>query len=139
MSFNKVIMMGRLTRNPDLRTIPSGTPVCEFGLACDSGWGQNKKTCFIDVTVWGKQAEFVSKYFKKGDGIHVEGRLDFDTWEDKNGGGKRSKHRITAERVTFPVGAKQGRSNDNHDQPDSGGGGAPSGWNSQQEIDEIPF
>lgn len=138
MSYNKVIGMGRLTRDPDLRTIPSGTPVCEFGLAMDSGWGDNKKTCFIDVTVWGKQAEFVSKYFKKGDGIHLEGRLDFDSWEDKNGGGKRSKHRITAERVTFPVGAGKG-GNATAAPSSTGMDTAPSGWNSQQEIDEIPF
>ena len=137
MSYNKIIMMGRLTRNPELRTIPSGTPVCEFGVAADSGWGDNKKTCFIDVTVWGKQAEFVSKYFMKGDGIHIEGRLDFDIWEDKNGGGKRSKHRITAERVTWPTGApRKGLVTDGHH---NSGGGTTSGWNSQQEIDEIPF
>jgi len=105
MSYNKIIMMGRLTKDPDLRSIPSGTPICEFGIAVDSGFGDNKRTCFIDVTVWGKQAEFVHKYFKKGSGIHVDGRLDLDTWDDKNGGGKRYKHRITAERVTFPVGA----------------------------------
>jgi len=133
--------MGRLTRDPDVRTIPSGTPVCEFGLAMDSGWGDNKKTCFIDVTVWGKQAEFVGKYFKKGAGIHLEGRLDFDTWEDKNGGGKRSKHRITAERVTFPVGAGRGGAESGAEHGSSGAAmnTAPSNWNSQQEIDEIPF
>jgi len=135
MSFNKVIAMGRLTRDPDLRTIPSGTPVCEFGIAMDSGWGDNKKTCFIDVTVWGKQAEFVSKFFKKGDGIHLEGRLDFETWVDKNGGGKRSKHRITAERVTFPTGAKKRSQGDSS----SSGDEAPAGWNNEQEIDSIPF
>lgn len=136
MSYNKVIQMGRLTRDPDLRTIPSGTPVCEFGLASDSGWGDNKKTNFIDVTVWGKQAEWVAKYFKKGDGIHVEGRLDFDRWDDKNGGGTRSKHRITAERVTWPTGTpRKGAVTDEH----RSDGGRPSGWNSQQEIDEIPF
>ena len=135
MSYNKVIMMGRLTRDPDLRTIPSGTPVCEFGIACDSGWGDNKKVCFIDVTVWGKQAEFVSKYFLKGEGIHIEGRLDFDTWEDKQGGGKRSKHRVTVERVTFPVGAKKKQNTDEH----VPGSEAPSGWNNQEEINEIPF
>ena len=105
MSYNKIIAMGRLTRDVELKTIPSGTPVCEMGLAMDSGWGDNKKTCFVDVTVWGKQAEFVSKYFKKGDGVHLEGRLDYSTWEKD--GQKRSKHSITAERVTFPVGASK--------------------------------
>ena len=137
MSFNKVIAMGRLTRDPDLRTIPSGTPVCDFGLAMDSGWGDNKKTCFIDVTVWGKQAEFVSKYFKKGDGIHLEGRLDFNTWEDKNGGGKRSKHSITAERVIFPVSTNKSSKSGRSLEPSMAG--APEDWNSQEEIDEVPF
>jgi len=134
MSVNIVIMMGRLTRDPDLRTIPSGTPVCEFGIASDSGWGDHKKTCFIDLTVWGKQAEFLYKHFGKGDGIHIVGRLDYDTWEDKNGGGKRSKHRITVERVTFPVGTKNKNKGGNSDPS-----GVPAGWNNQQEIDEIPF
>ncbi len=107
MSYNKVVLMGRLTRDPELRTIPSGTPVADFGLAADSGWGENKKTCFVDVTVWGKQAEFVAKYFKKGDGIHLDGRLELEQWEDKDSHEKRSKHKITAERVTFPVGSSK--------------------------------
>lgn len=135
MSFNRIIMMGRLTRDPDLRQIPSGTSVLECGIAVDSGWGENKKTCFIDITVWGKQAEFVSKYFMKGDGVHIEGRLDLDMWTDKNGGGKRSKHRITVERITWPTGTpKKGQVTDQHRDSSS-----PGNWNPKEEIDEIPF
>ena len=96
-----------------------------------------RKTCFIDVTVWGKRAEFVSKYFNKGSGIHVEGRLDLDTWEDKNGGGKRSRHRVTAEQVTFPVGGNKNNTSQSSS-PQLAGVGA-GGWNSQEEIDNIPF
>ena len=106
MSYNKVVCMARLTRDPEMRSIQSGTSVCEFGIAFDNGFGDNKKTCFITVTAWGKSAEFVNQYFKKGDGIMIDGRLEFDQWEDKNGGGKRSKHTITAERVTFPLSNK---------------------------------
>ena len=101
-------------------------------IASDSGWGDNKKTCFIDVTVWGKQAEFVAQNFSKGDGIFIEGRLDFDRWKDKNSGDMRSKHRITVERVTFPVGNRKKTGLSDTPPADS------SGWNSN-EIDEIPF
>jgi single-strand DNA-binding protein len=104
MSYNKVIMMGRLTRDVEMRDLASGTKVAEFGLAVDSGFGENKKVTFIDVTVWSKQAEFVAKFFKKGEPIHVEGRLDLDTWEKD--GQKRSKHKLTAERVSFCLGSK---------------------------------
>ena len=106
MSFNKLIMMGRLTRDVELKKVGGkDTSVCEFGLAVDSGWGDNATVCFVDVTCWGKQAEFTAKYFKKGSPIHLEGRLDYQTWEKD--GQKRSKHRITAERVTFPIGSKK--------------------------------
>jgi len=130
MSYNKVIMMGRLTRDPELKTVGSDMQVAKFGLAVDSGWGDKKKTTFIDVTTWGKQAEFVSKHFNKGEGIHIEGRLDLDTWDDKESGAKRSKHTITAERITFTVGNKD---------KGSGGGSAQNAWDNKKEIDEIPF
>lgn len=130
---NVTMMMGRLCRDPELRTIPSGTPVCEFAIAVDSGWGDNKKTCFIDVTVWGKQAEFVNNKFRKGDGIFVQGRIDFSRWEDKNGGGPRSKHGLTAERIAFPTGTMT--KNKSAGQPETHQGN----WNNNQDIDEIPF
>lgn len=135
MSYNKVIMMGRLTRDPELRTIGSGTNVAEFGLAVDSGWGDNKRTTFIDVTSWGKQSEFVTKYFKKGDGIHIEGRLEFEQWEDKNGGGKRSKHKVTAERVTFTVGGKSDQKPNNNEPIPMD----QKKWDDQNELDQVPF
>jgi len=111
MSYNKFIVMGRLTRDPELRITPNGTPVCECGMAFDNGWGDNKRPCFIEVTVWGKQAEFVKNYFKKGSGILVDGRLEFDQWDDKETGKKLSKHYITAERVTFTISDARGSEN----------------------------
>jgi single-strand DNA-binding protein len=124
MSFNKAILMGRLTRDVELKEV-NDTHVGSFGVAVDSGWGDNKKTTFIDIVTWGKQAEFVSKYFFKGDGIHIEGRIDLDTWEKD--GEKRSKHKVTAEKVTFPLGKS---------------GGADGGVQKAKEAfngEEIPF
>jgi len=104
-SFNRVIMMGNLTRDPEQRTLPSGQMVCRFGLACNRSF-KNRQTgsvtqevCFIDVDVWGPQAETCQQYLSKGRSVLVEGRLKLDSWEQE--GQKRSKHSIVAERVTF--------------------------------------
>ncbi|GAC1475439.1 MAG: hypothetical protein NVSMB9_27970 [Isosphaeraceae bacterium] len=103
---NKVFLMGRLTFDPELRRIPSGTAVTELRLATSRGWtsrdGERKEeTLFIDVTVWDRQAETCCQYLKKGSGIHVEGSLKMDTWDDKTTGEKRSKVKVQAERVQF--------------------------------------
>lgn len=96
---NKVIFVGRLTRDPELRYTPSGTAVCNTALAVDSGWGDNKKTLFIDIVVWGKQAEAFSKYMSKGKLCYFEGRLEKQEWEKD--GVKRSKMEAVAETVKF--------------------------------------
>jgi len=137
MSYNKIIAMGRLVAEPEMRSISSGTPVCEFRMAFDNGWGDNKKTCFIGVTCWGKTAEFVEQWFHKGDGVLVDGRLEFDQWDDKSTGEKRSKHYITAEKVKFPLGSKG-------DKPSEGGtiDKIVDTFNSTPkpvDVDEIPF
>ena len=111
-SYNKVIMMGNLTRDPQLSYLPSQTPVVEFGLASNRKWkgqdGQMKEeTCFVDCQAFGRMAENISKYCQKGRPLMIEGRLTFDQWEAQDGS-KRSKHRITVESFTFV---------------DSGGGG----------------
>ncbi|MGE4158482.1 MAG: single-stranded DNA-binding protein [Planctomycetota bacterium] len=140
MSYNKIIVMGRLTKTPELRSTPSGTPVCECRLAFDNGWGENKKSCFIDVTVWGKQAEFVAKYFTKGAGILIDGRLEMDTWKDKTDGKDRSKHYIVAERATFPISAGKGggASPEEDYAPASASRGASAGSHVDT-SDDIPF
>ncbi len=101
---NKVFLAGRLTRDPELRYIPSGTAVCELGLAVSRKYRtkdgeQREETLFINVTCWGKTAEYVGENFHKGRPIIVEGRLKSDEWEDKNTGQKRTKIEITADRV----------------------------------------
>ena len=104
-NFNKVMMIGNLTRDPELRTLPSGTSVCETGLATNRRYrtqdGQDREeTCFIDLVVFGRQAEVLQQYKKKGDPLFIEGRLKLDTWEAQDGS-KRSKHRIVIENFQF--------------------------------------
>ena len=103
---NKVMVIGRLTRDSEKNFTPNGTAVCKFNIAVPNGFGDSKKTAFVDITAWGKTAEFVNSYFSKGQEILIEGRLDFDQWEDKDTKAKRSKVYVTAERVSF-VGGKE--------------------------------
>ena len=103
---NKVFLMGRLTFDPELRRTTGGTAVTELRMATTRSWAgrdgeRREETLFIDVTVWDRQAENCCQYLRKGSGIHVEGSLKADTWDDKNTGEKRSKIRVTAERVQF--------------------------------------
>lgn len=104
-SFNKVLLMGNLTRNPEIRYTPSGTAVADLGLAVNENF-KNKagetveSTCFVDVVVWGRQAETTSEYLHKGSPVFIEGRLQLDQWESQQGE-KRSKLRVRAERVQF--------------------------------------
>ena len=104
-NFNKVIMLGNLTRDPQLSYLPSQTPVVEFGLATNRRWtgqdgSQREETCFIDCRAYGRQAENINKYCRKGRPLMIEGRLSFDQWETPDGV-KRSKHRITVQTFTF--------------------------------------
>lgn len=104
-SLNKVMLIGNLTRDPELRYTPQGAPVCEMRLACSRTYktpsGEKKEdTLYIDVTTWRRQAEVASQYLKKGRPVFVEGRLTYDEWETSDGQ-KRSKIRVTAERLQF--------------------------------------
>lgn len=105
-SFNRIIMAGNLTRDPDYKQLTSGQSVCRLGLASNRQF-KNKQSgdmiqevCYIDIDVWGPQAESCRQYLQKGRPILVEGRLKLDTWDDANGQ-KRSKHSIVADRVVF--------------------------------------
>ena len=103
---NKIILIGNLTRDPDLRSLPSGQSVCELGLAVgrryvNSNGQEVEDTCFVDVVVWGRSAANCKQYLEKGSQVLVEGRLQLDQWEDRNGGGKRSKLRVVAEQIQF--------------------------------------
>lgn len=105
-SYNRIIMIGNLTRDPELKKVGTGQSVCRFNLASNRQF-KNKvsgaltqEVCFIDVDVWGAQAETSKEYLAKGRPVLVEGRLKLDSWQEADGT-KRSKHSIVADRVTF--------------------------------------
>src|SRR6202007_1655300 len=98
-NFNRVILVGNLTRDPEVRYTPKGTPVAEIGLAVNRVYsgedGERKEeTTFIDVTLWARQAEIAGQYLKKGRQVFIEGRLQLDSWDDKQTGQKRSRLRV---------------------------------------------
>jgi single-strand DNA-binding protein len=105
-SFNKVILVGNLTRDPELRYTPKGTAIAKIGLATNRRWTtetgeQREEVTFIDVEAFGKQAETIGNYFKKGRPILVEGRLKLDQWDDKQTGQKRSRLGVVLEAFQF--------------------------------------
>ena len=105
-SFNKVILAGNLTRDPELRYTPKGTAVAKLGLAINRTWktetGENREeTTFVDVDAFGRQAEVIGQYLKKGRPILIEGRLKYDTWEDKQTNQKRSRLGVVLEGFQF--------------------------------------
>ena len=109
-SLNKVFLLGNLTRVPELRYTPSGTAICEFGLAVNRKYVSNNQekdeTCFVNIVVWGKQGESCQRYLEKGSSAMIEGRLQFDQWDDRDTGKKRSTLRVVAERVQFVGGRR---------------------------------
>jgi single-strand DNA-binding protein len=138
-SFNKVLLMGNLTRDPQLSYTPNQTPVVDFGLATNRKWtgqdgSQREETCFVDCRAFGRQAENINKYLSKGQGVFIEGRLTFDSWTAQDGT-KRSRHRVTVENSQFlprtggggPDRAQQGADSGPPEPPEQGGG------------DDIPF
>jgi single-strand DNA-binding protein len=120
-SYNKVILVGNLTRDPEVKYTPKGTAITDIGLAVnrtystDSGEKREEVT-FIDITLWGRTAEIVGEYCKKGRPLMVEGRLQLDTWDDKATGQKRSKLKVVGENIQL-LGSREG----------GPGGGGPSG------------
>lgn len=108
-SINQVILMGRLTRDPEMRTTTSGKSITSFSLAVDRG-GQSEQADFFDITAWEKLAELVSQYLSKGRRCLVQGRLQQDSWDDKETGKKRSKIVVVATDVTFLDGPNDGQS-----------------------------
>jgi len=129
---NRVFLMGRLTFDPELRYTPSGSAVADLRMATSRVWtskegDRKEETLYIDVTVWDRQAENCCQYLKKGSGIHVEGSLKMDTWDDKTTGEKRSKIKVQAERVQFL-----------DRRADSGGGGSEEGQAPPSARDSQP-
>ena len=147
---NKIILMGRLTRDPELRSTQSGISVTSFSLAVerDFGRGEERQTDFFDVVAWRSTAEFVQKYFRKGQLVAVEGRLQTRKWEDRDGN-KRTSYEVVADNVYFAerksdtpapadYGAPPPRQNDSEPLPfDSN---APSSFATLEDNDEeLPF
>jgi single-strand DNA-binding protein len=156
-NLNKVMLIGNLTRDPELRYTPSGRAVADISLAINRVWvndaGQKQEdTTFVDVTLWGRQAELAQQYLTKGRGAYVEGRLQMDTWDDKETGKKRSRLKVVGDTLQFlPDGRggaggagggapQQQRSNGPQPQrsaPPQGASAAPA--EDFQEEDDIPF
>jgi single-strand DNA-binding protein len=145
-NLNKVFLMGRLTRDPEQRFIPSGQSVVGIGIAVNRTYTVNgekrEETTFVDVEAWGPQGELIHKYLKKGNPIFVEGRLKFDTWESKEGE-KRSKLRVTLERFQFLGAADRGergggRGADSIDPADFGINAEPAEGAAEAESN-VPF
>ena len=105
-NLNKVMLIGNLTRDPQMKTLPSNTAIADFGLAVSRRFktaaGEDREeTCFLDCTAFGKQAEVIGQYCQKGKPLFVEGRLKFDSWDDKQGFGRRSKVSVVVESFQF--------------------------------------
>ncbi len=154
-NLNKVMLLGNLTRDPELRHTPKGSAVADLGVAVnrkiqDGNGGWKDETTFVDVTVWGSSAENAHKYLSKGRGVFIEGRLQMDTWDDKATGQKRSKLKVVADNVQFlPDGKGGSRGGSNYSSQDNGDSGSSSGGSRQggsaapaddfAEEDDIPF
>ena len=133
-SYNKVMLIGNLTRDPELRHTPKGTAVAELGLAINRVWmdeqkGKQEETTFVDVTLWGRQAELAQQYLSKGRPVYIEGRLNLDTWDDKTTGQKRSKLKVIGENLQF-LSSGQGAQ--------GGGGGSSQGGGYSQPASRAP-
>jgi len=159
-NLNKVMLIGNLTRDPEVRYTPKGTAVADIGMAINRSYSlddgeRREETTFVDITFWGRQAEVLGQYMKKGRPLYVEGRLQLDTWDDKNTGQKRSKLKVVGENFQFLGGRDDsgggggsyegGQSSGGNQRPQGGGvqeapneGGGSSG-EPEMDDDDIPF
>ena len=146
-SFNKVILAGNLTRDPELRYTPKGTAIAKLSMAVNRKWtgedGQTREeVTYVDIDAFGKQAEVISQYLRKGGGLLAEGRLKLDQWDDKKTGEKRSRLGVVLENFTFIGGRAPGAASDGDSPaPRSGGarGGAAPANDSPTPEDDVPF
>src|SRR5918996_916420 len=153
-SFNKVILLGNLTRDPEVRYTPKGTAVTELGMAVNRVYTaengeKREETTFVDVTLWGRTAEIAGEYLKKGRPVFIEGRLQLDTWDDKQTGQKRTKLRVVGESMQLlggrppgAAGAPAEASEEERQTRSSGKSSAPPpkpSASAEPDDDEIPF
>lgn len=145
-NLNKVMLIGNLTRDPELRHTPKGSAVTDLGVAVnrkiqDGNGGWKDETTFVDVTVWGSSAENAHKFLTKGRGVFIEGRLQMDVWDDKATGQKRSKLKVVADNLQFLPDGK-GAGMKVYNEESSGGerqGGSAGPAGDYEEEDDIPF
>jgi single-strand DNA-binding protein len=152
-NFNKVMLIGNLTRDPQLKYLPSGTPVVELGMAVNRSWTDNQSgekreaTTFVDCKAMGKPAEIINQYMTKGRPLFIEGRLDYRQWEAKDGSGKRSKLEVFIENFQF-LGSREGGAGGTSrpaGRPEAAPGGdrgqatAQSGSGDYIPEDDVPF
>ena len=127
-NFNKVVLVGNLTRDPDVRQTPGGMSVTDLGLAVNRTWTdrntnqRNEETTFVDVTCWGRTAEIAGEYLSKGRAVLIEGRLKLDEWNDRESGQRRTKLKVVCENMQMLGGRADGG---------GGGGGGGGDWNQQ--------
>ncbi len=126
-NLNKVMLIGNLTRDPEIKYTPKGTAIADIGLAVNRNYTtesgeKREEVTFIDVTLWGRVAEIVGEYCKKGRPLFVEGRLQLDTWDDKQTGQKRSKLKVVGDNIQL-LGGREGGAGGGGGGAEGGGGG----------------
>lgn len=145
-NLNRVLLMGRLTRDPELRYTPSGASVAEFGLAVnrtykDSNGERKEQVTFVDITAWGRTGEVMNEYLSKGRQVFIEGRLDFSQWETPQGE-KRSKLKVVVENFQFLGGrddAQQGGGELRPQQQQQRHEAPPAGGDDDFNLGDVPF
>lgn len=130
-NYNRVALMGNVTRDIDHRTTQSGMAIAKFGMAINRKTKDQETTCFVDCTAFGKSADLISQYVRKGSPIFVDGRLEYSTWEAKDGGGKRSKLEVVVENFQFLSSRDAG--------PESAGERRGGGRSETVDVEDIPF
>lgn len=150
-NLNKIQLIGNLTRDPELRHTPKGTAVAEISIAINRAWvdasgTKQEETTFVEITFWGKTAEIAQKYLSKGRGVYIEGRLQLDTWDDKDTGKKRSKLKVIGENLQFLPDGRGGERSASTPAPHPAGqqasrppAAAAAPQDSFMEEDDIPF
>lgn len=134
---NKAILMGRLTKDPEIRHTSSGTPVCSFSIAINNGYGENQTTDFINCVAWNKQAEFIERNFSKGKMIIVVGRIQTRSWEGSDGK-KNYVTEVIASEVSFGESKRSSEEAGSY-APPSGADDLPDGFIPLEAGDDLPF
>lgn len=149
LELNKVLLVGRLTRDPEIRSTSTGKSVAQLSLAVNRrrGRDQEDETTFVDIETWERNADFCRNYLNKGSGVYIEGRLRQDRWQDRETGGNRSKIVVVAERIQFAETRAEAQQRTESDHSHGGESGGTPEWSgpsggesdSEQTNDDLPF